>query len=892
MKRIFSLMLALCLTILLVCVSADGYIPESTSEYKDDFEILFITGILTADKYGNFPLDTTVTRKELCYSVARMMNIIPNETFRQVFTDVTDKTEFAAEIYALYDMGIIKGKGNGIFEPGASVTFEEMITVLVRVLGYEEKALVSGGWPAGYYITANNLGMLKGTGGVFGATVTKFMFAKVLANTVDLNVSDIVKISDNGEYRKETSRDTVLSRYHDIGKITGTVVANEYTATGTLSAGDNRIVLGNKVFWVGDTDISLRLGYKCDVYYNITGENVICYRINKGVSYIEILPEQEPCYSGGSLCFYDNRTSDKLTQKAIPVSADIIYNNKIITAFNDEHFNIEDGKIVLVDNNSDGSVETVIINKYETLVVDMFNLDGQKLYLKNSSRPMINLSAIDYEIYDAEGKHIDGSYVREWGVLSLAMSEDNSIAIFYLSEDKILGEVTSVSGNEVEVGGNIYEYCSNFTSDFTKPNPGDVRIFYFNISGKIAAIKNDPVAMEENNIGYIVAKEYKGGFENCLDIKILTSYGTGKNEKFIIDCIKESIVIDGERFKPSEADARLDEIEDEVGEMIVLFKVDALGKISSINTLHHEPDESEETEIYESFSPEAAHTWRNGKTFDGMALVRSDAEVFFVPSGGGDDSVYAITTTAAFINDTVYEPIYKTYKIGKDSIDDSIVIMDKSAGADTGVFPTYMDVSVVQRVFDKLDEEEEYARKAITYNTGGVDNTVFAGQGVDISGLSAGDIIKVSLNVYGELDDYQLLFDMSDNNIESPVPGEMYSNANYHNAARSMYGYVYRINGNALMITKYTPTQLLTKRAEFEAEENATEDSVERKMEALCEKHYFPGQTYVWDRSADKNNLQKTTAKQLYSFKDYGAEASRVYIYSIFSVEEFLMEVK
>ena len=51
--------------------------------------------------------------------------------------------------------GLINGDENGNFDPDGNITYTDGAKILLQALGYEPLADSMGGYPSGYYFTAN-----------------------------------------------------------------------------------------------------------------------------------------------------------------------------------------------------------------------------------------------------------------------------------------------------------------------------------------------------------------------------------------------------------------------------------------------------------------------------------------------------------------------------------------------------------------------------------------------------------------------------------------------------------------------------------------------------------------------------------------------------------------
>lgn len=122
-------------------------------------------GIMVGDENGNFNPYLALTRAEL----TKIAVVMSNPDFMkdvnlngQSFSDVS--SEHWAHPYIEYAKanGIIDGYEDGTFKPEQYVTVQEMLKMMVCLLGYEPQAEVTGGYPHGYIKSAMRLGLLEG----------------------------------------------------------------------------------------------------------------------------------------------------------------------------------------------------------------------------------------------------------------------------------------------------------------------------------------------------------------------------------------------------------------------------------------------------------------------------------------------------------------------------------------------------------------------------------------------------------------------------------------------------------------------------------------------------------------------------------------------------------
>jgi len=166
-KRILAALLAVML--LVGTVSA----ASSFSDIQDDVtavnaDVLRLMGVVNGSGENRFsPLDT-LTRAQFCAMAVRVLgreNEVRGYESRTIFTDVASRhwargyVNLAANIMVGNGATrLIAGVGNGKFQPDASISYAQAVTIVLRMLGYgDDKA--GAVWPQGYLDLAASLGL-------------------------------------------------------------------------------------------------------------------------------------------------------------------------------------------------------------------------------------------------------------------------------------------------------------------------------------------------------------------------------------------------------------------------------------------------------------------------------------------------------------------------------------------------------------------------------------------------------------------------------------------------------------------------------------------------------------------------------------------------------------
>ena len=117
-----------------------------------------------------------------------MEAIINNDVFDSFseFNDVTSEHWAYNYIYKAKYLGIVNGTSDITFEPESNVTYEQAIKMIVCAIGYGEESLREGGWPNGYIIQANKLGILENIEFKQNDFATRENIAKIVRNSLDV----------------------------------------------------------------------------------------------------------------------------------------------------------------------------------------------------------------------------------------------------------------------------------------------------------------------------------------------------------------------------------------------------------------------------------------------------------------------------------------------------------------------------------------------------------------------------------------------------------------------------------------------------------------------------------------------------------------------------------
>jgi len=113
--------------------SALDFSDVADSEYAQEIDSLAASRIVFGDG-GKFRPDATMTRAEVCALLAQVLDLY--STANGYFTDVAKGSWYAPSVNAMAAIGLVSGVGGGKFDPNATMTQEEFITVLGRLVEF------------------------------------------------------------------------------------------------------------------------------------------------------------------------------------------------------------------------------------------------------------------------------------------------------------------------------------------------------------------------------------------------------------------------------------------------------------------------------------------------------------------------------------------------------------------------------------------------------------------------------------------------------------------------------------------------------------------------------------------------------------------------------------
>jgi len=161
MKKGLSLLLAASMAFSAFS-TAFAAVPQTTEE---KYQALVEAGIFEGFEDGQAHLDQNMTRAQAAKIVALVLGLEEDAAAASIYSDLAGAEWAAGFIGAATEAGVLNGRGNGVFDPSANVTIQELAKIMVEALDIEvdATATVAGAdeWAQPYVAAAVAAGIIS-----------------------------------------------------------------------------------------------------------------------------------------------------------------------------------------------------------------------------------------------------------------------------------------------------------------------------------------------------------------------------------------------------------------------------------------------------------------------------------------------------------------------------------------------------------------------------------------------------------------------------------------------------------------------------------------------------------------------------------------------------------
>ena len=547
LKRALSLALATIMVSSVMIVGAgaasyDDFSDKDEIVNKEAVQMLVELGVINGKDTGDFDPTGIVTRAEMAKMICVVLNGGKDPSLGTTVTNsYTDTVGHWAAGYIEYctQLGIVAGDGTGKFNPNATVTGSEAAKMLLVALGYksEIEGFTGANWALAVNTRGSQKGLYNGLNIVVDQGLTRDNAAQMVYNALDAKVveysytlvTDGSSLSSSPTLKNDGTKSLLEDKFNAV-KVEGVVVANEVanlTATSekgsSLEKGKTSLIITN------DDDQNTYTGTK--TFAVSTGmddlaRSVVVYvKKDANSTKAEVL--------GSAITSIDNKVVKDNSKDTIATVADdnkLTLNNGTKMAFNyanlvsynkDLDTKTAGVEKILIDTDSDGDVDYILLNTYSFGKVTTYTTSGKgniTISTKDKDGQTSALSADDKDDVVGFGDVAKNDYV-------LAAYIGGNLHV--MKADTVVGVLKAYKGTDP---------ATKLTVDGTDYNVSDIKNVYTGGEDDIAAARgygkdnldNEATFYLDKN-GYIVAVGNVS--QNAYNYALVLATGTSIDER-------------------------------------------------------------------------------------------------------------------------------------------------------------------------------------------------------------------------------------------------------------------------------------------------------------------------------------------------------------------------
>lgn len=791
MKRLISIIISTML-ILTSVFTQSGFASDEVVTLEKEITVLSQLGYLQSTPDN---INGTLTRGQFTKILVSIMNGEIINAQDVMITDINEFHDYYMDMSRAIKLGLVNGPATRADD---AITFNEAVKMVVCMLGYNQYALHMGGWPTGYHRIAHDIGILEG---ISNGDENHLLWSDALVllyNAICTDVLEPFSIGEDVTYATTEGR-TILTQSHSIMASEGIVEsAKGRTLEKDDGLNEGDVIINGKRLTSNYSDMSKYVGMNVRYWYNKT--DVLCAIWPENNKVVTVDAESVYDFQNRVLV-YDEEIPGKQygVERKIPFSpmATIIYNDVVIDNFNNSYFLGKQGEFTFIDNNGDNKYDVIILDITEDYVVkkaDTYSSTIFDLYDDSKSLNLSDKDGADVSFVDGYGRPMFLSELMRYDVISVKKSYDAKKITAIFSNHEVRGTVEAVSQYNdklyVTIKGTQYATTTDFAK-YEKLEIGEWGVFGITSTGKIACI-NRGFTAEGSFYGYLI----KGGGEVGLDAQYQYKVLSQEGDIVILTSAKK-LSVDGVSMKSDEAYQHLGGTN--IIPQPIIYDINNDGLISSIDTISYNENEEHRDSLKEMYSCydssydedgnliETARTsleWRGSTGIFGSRIPTHNGTVFFKVSASKDasDDEFQVSNLSSLPMEYFS---FKAYKTVEDAPIADIIVMYSSDVSQTSGNTHYL----VSKITEGMDEKDNTVTKLYLYNGRNEqvlyvkDKAVFANAkwvGADPleSGLNhdfvAGDIIKLSTDTTGYVNNIELVYDR--------VGNEFYTSTYYNEA--------------------------------------------------------------------------------------------------------------
>jgi len=776
------------ISVLTLCTLLSGGQIVSNAENKNSeaVERIKSLNIMTGYEDGRFGEAEHLTRAEFAAVICRILRLDDlshlDDTLQ--YTDVPEDFWGWSGINVVSSIKYMQGYGNNMFGPDEKVTYNQVVTVMIKLLGYDSTCEVVGGDDYSPYINrAHSLGILKNVSFKGDEPITREELALVISNALD---TKLMIIDTDGKLA--VSDYTLFDRFRKDGEeLEGIVQETSQTyLVEDNELDDDEVIINGVRYNVGDTDIRDYLGM--NVHFFVQSVNDDFYVI-KG--FYPDYDNETLSLSGEDVIQYDNGyltyENDERKEKRIKLSGcQFVCNGRIYFGAPSELLLSPNAKIKFINNDKDTEYEYAFVELYELAQILKNNTVVGSVYLqstlKNGSRSIDYTDEdVNFTFLNTAGKEISPEELSaEDAWLEIYASRDGKNMKVILLDDAKSGYVERIDFNEngtVVIDGAEYALAKDYAGFLVSPKILVINEYYdfcVDSYGKIICVetKNENAKARYGYI-YFVSEASDNSDDEPMKIKIIngtTVRNCKENEKYYIYGNNRQEIQTLELASKVRIDNVYYSEADDISRILKTTYVSSTdGKTNLGNVIKYTLNNEKRVnkiEIMESYGKYTARKLNaEQKVMGGGDTpfgIDEETVVFFIPKSGMEEDISCeMKFTTDSYKSAGYELDEETYTVSAVVFESPLSVFDNSD------FSESERTKIIQAVSQEIDDDGEIVYRVSGYAGNEVFNRITR-SGIEniesiVSDLKRGDVVQFQTDFDGQINRIKKSFSMEEN---------------------------------------------------------------------------------------------------------------------------------
>ena len=246
MKKLLAMVLALVMTLSLAVSASAAFkdVKDIDETYAEAVEVLTGMKVFKGYEDGSFLPKNAITRAEVAAIVYRIYTTDVKDTYVKNYETYNKFADMAGAGWAQGYIGycanaaLVKGYPDGTFKPSGKVTGYEVLAMILRAVGYDQKGEFTGAdWALHVAEIAERQGILDNVKGVdLNAPATREVVAELLFQSINVPMVTYtaafgyqnVNLTADKKDSILAKNETLGSKNFELDRVTGYVTANDY----------------------------------------------------------------------------------------------------------------------------------------------------------------------------------------------------------------------------------------------------------------------------------------------------------------------------------------------------------------------------------------------------------------------------------------------------------------------------------------------------------------------------------------------------------------------------------------------------------------------------------------------------------------------------------------